>query len=72
MRFYDPLAGTVTLDGRDLRTINVKWLRTHVGLVSQAIMPVGVRHNRNVIGCNIMQSRHQRQVAPHPRRPRVA
>ena len=39
MRFYDPLAGTVLLDGRDLRTINVKWLRTHVGLVSQACPP---------------------------------
>ena len=36
MRFYDPLAGTVLLDGRDLRSINVKWLRQHVGLVSQA------------------------------------
>jgi len=34
-RFYDPLEGSVTLDGRDLRTLNVKWLRGQIGLVSQ-------------------------------------
>jgi ATP-binding cassette subfamily B (MDR/TAP) protein 1 len=34
-RFYDPLAGGVKLDGRDLRTLNVKWLRSQIGLVSQ-------------------------------------
>jgi ATP-binding cassette subfamily B (MDR/TAP) protein 1 len=34
-RFYDPLSGCVKLDGRDLRTLNVKWLRTQIGLVSQ-------------------------------------
>ncbi|XP_043397021.1 ATP-dependent translocase ABCB1 isoform X2 [Chelonia mydas] len=25
----------ITLDGRDIRTLNVKWLREHIGLVSQ-------------------------------------
>lgn len=34
-RFYDPLEGTVKLDGRDLKTLNVKWLRSQIGLVSQ-------------------------------------
>ncbi|KAG2428639.1 hypothetical protein HXX76_011345 [Chlamydomonas incerta] len=34
-RFYDPLAGTVTLDGIDLRTLPLRWLRNQVGLVSQ-------------------------------------
>jgi ATP-binding cassette subfamily B (MDR/TAP) protein 1 len=34
-RFYDPDAGAVRLDGRDLRTLNVAWLRRQVGLVSQ-------------------------------------
>lgn len=34
-RFYDPLAGGVFLDGVNLRDINVKSLRDHVGLVSQ-------------------------------------
>ena len=34
-RFYDPNEGSVTLDGRDLRTLNVKWLRQQIGLVQQ-------------------------------------
>ncbi|KIY62845.1 P-loop containing nucleoside triphosphate hydrolase protein [Cylindrobasidium torrendii FP15055 ss-10] len=34
-RFYDPTAGRVTLDGHDLKTLNVKWLRSQIGLVSQ-------------------------------------
>jgi ATP-binding cassette subfamily B (MDR/TAP) protein 1 len=34
-RFYDPLGGTVLLDGADLRSYNLGWLRRHVGLVSQ-------------------------------------
>jgi ATP-binding cassette subfamily B (MDR/TAP) protein 1 len=34
-RFYDPTSGSVTLDGTDLREINVQWLRDNIGLVSQ-------------------------------------
>ncbi|THU88633.1 P-loop containing nucleoside triphosphate hydrolase protein [Dendrothele bispora CBS 962.96] len=34
-RFYDPLEGVVKLDGRDLKTLNLKWLRSQIGLVSQ-------------------------------------
>jgi len=34
-RFYDPLEGSVKLDGRDIRELNVKWLRSQIGLVSQ-------------------------------------
>ncbi len=34
-RFYDPLAGSVRLDGNDIRELNVKWLRSQIGLVSQ-------------------------------------
>ncbi|KAH8825379.1 multidrug resistance protein 1 [Flagelloscypha sp. PMI_526] len=34
-RFYDPLEGTVKLDGRDVKSLNVKWLRSQIGLVSQ-------------------------------------
>ncbi|EKX31804.1 hypothetical protein GUITHDRAFT_122008 [Guillardia theta CCMP2712] len=35
LRFYDPDEGQVMLDGRDLRTLNVKWLREHLSIVSQ-------------------------------------
>lgn len=34
-RFYDPLAGRVTLDGVDLKDINLQWLRSQIGLVGQ-------------------------------------
>jgi ATP-binding cassette subfamily B protein len=34
-RFYDPISGTVTLDGRDLRTLDTHWLREQIGTVSQ-------------------------------------
>ncbi|GMF18826.1 unnamed protein product [Phytophthora lilii] len=34
-RFYDPLSGSVSIDGVDVRTLNVKWLRSQVGLVGQ-------------------------------------
>ncbi|NXD83760.1 MDR1 protein, partial [Halcyon senegalensis] len=34
-RFYDPAQGEITLDGRDIRTLNVKWLRENIGIVSQ-------------------------------------
>ncbi|KAF1315572.1 Multidrug resistance protein abc superfamily, partial [Globisporangium splendens] len=34
-RFYDPTSGTLLLDGRDVKTLNVRWLRSQIGLVSQ-------------------------------------
>ena len=34
-RFYDPVAGRVTLAGRDLRDLNLAWLRRQIALVGQ-------------------------------------
>jgi ATP-binding cassette subfamily B protein len=34
-RFYDPLEGSVRLDGRDLRELDQKWLRRQIGVVLQ-------------------------------------
>lgn len=34
-RFYDPTSGVVKLDGVNLKDLNVKWLRSQIGLVSQ-------------------------------------
>uniref|UniRef100_A0A8C0X4V2 Phosphatidylcholine translocator ABCB4 n=1 Tax=Castor canadensis TaxID=51338 RepID=A0A8C0X4V2_CASCN len=34
-RFYDPLAGTVFLDGQEAKKLNVQWLRAQLGIVSQ-------------------------------------
>ncbi|RLN07861.1 hypothetical protein C2845_PM11G00410 [Panicum miliaceum] len=34
-RFYDPLVGTVEIDGVDIKAYNLRALRKHIGLVSQ-------------------------------------
>ncbi|KAG7400305.1 Antigen peptide transporter 2 [Phytophthora boehmeriae] len=34
-RFYDPLEGSVKIDGEDVRSLNVKWLRQQISLVGQ-------------------------------------
>ncbi|ORZ41669.1 P-loop containing nucleoside triphosphate hydrolase protein [Catenaria anguillulae PL171] len=34
-RFYDPLKGQVTVDGVDLRDMDTKWWREHVGYLAQ-------------------------------------
>uniref|UniRef100_A0A8C6BDC8 Phosphatidylcholine translocator ABCB4 n=1 Tax=Monodon monoceros TaxID=40151 RepID=A0A8C6BDC8_MONMO len=34
-RFYDPLAGTVLLDGQEAKKLNIQWLRAQLGIVSQ-------------------------------------
>lgn len=35
MRFYDPLSGSVSIDGHDLRTVTQESLRKHMGVVLQ-------------------------------------
>ena len=35
LRFYDIKKGKITLDGIDIKDLNIKWLRSHIGLVSQ-------------------------------------
>ncbi|KAF8752696.1 hypothetical protein HU200_011937 [Digitaria exilis] len=34
-RFYDPTRGTITLDGQDLPSLNLRWLRSQIGLLGQ-------------------------------------
>merc|ERR1711988_774782 len=34
-RFYDPREGGVYLDGQDLRSLRVSWLRSQIGMVGQ-------------------------------------
>ncbi|PRQ39611.1 putative xenobiotic-transporting ATPase [Rosa chinensis] len=34
-RFYDPDSGQITLDGTEMQTLQLKWLRQQMGLVSQ-------------------------------------
>ncbi|CAL5194067.1 unnamed protein product [Lathyrus oleraceus] len=46
-RFYDPTSGQVMLDGQDIKTLKLKWLRQQIGLVSQepALFATTIREN---------------------------
>ncbi|CAI5498535.1 unnamed protein product, partial [Closterium sp. Naga37s-1] len=46
-RFYDPQSGAVLLDGRNIAALNLRWLRQHMGLVSQepALFNISIRDN---------------------------
>ena len=46
-RFYDPIEGKVLLDGQDIRTLNLKWLRSSMGLVQQEpiLFNISIRNN---------------------------
>jgi ABC-type multidrug transport system fused ATPase/permease subunit len=35
MRFYDPTAGRILLDGWDLRSLNLRSVHRHMGVVAQ-------------------------------------
>jgi len=47
LRFYDPTAGSVSLDGIDIRDVHVTDLRRHMALVGQdnALLPLSVADN---------------------------
>ncbi|KAH6559790.1 hypothetical protein BASA61_000416 [Batrachochytrium salamandrivorans] len=46
-RFYDPVSGSVSLDGRNIKELNVTWLRQQIGMVSQepTLFDCSIRQN---------------------------
>ncbi|XP_019151365.1 PREDICTED: ABC transporter B family member 20-like [Ipomoea nil] len=48
-RFYDPIAGQVLLDSRDLKSYNLRWLRNHLGLVQQEPIVFSTTIRENII-----------------------
>ena len=46
-RFYDPLRGKVFLDGHDIKVLNLRWLRSMMGLVQQepTLFNLSIRDN---------------------------
>jgi ATP-binding cassette subfamily B (MDR/TAP) protein 1 len=46
-RFYDPNGGAVLVDGIDIKTLQLKWLRQQIGLVSQepVLFSTSIREN---------------------------
>jgi ABC-type multidrug transport system fused ATPase/permease subunit len=47
-RYYDPISGLITLDGHDIRTLNVQHYRSLIGLVSQEPILFGTSIMENV------------------------
>ncbi|KAB2609717.1 ABC transporter B family member 20-like, partial [Pyrus ussuriensis x Pyrus communis] len=66
-RFYDPVAGQVLLDSRDLKVYNLRWLRNHLGLVQQEpiIFSTTIREN-------IIYARHNASEAEMKEAARIA
>ncbi|KAL9226093.1 hypothetical protein vseg_001943 [Gypsophila vaccaria] len=66
-RFYDPVAGQIFLDGRDLKQFNLRWLRSHLGLVQQepVIFSTTIREN-------IIYARHNASEAEMKEAARIA
>ncbi|KAF8861956.1 putative Leptomycin B resistance protein pmd1 [Acephala macrosclerotiorum] len=47
-RFYDPVGGQVFLDGHDVSTLNLRWLRQQISLVSQEPTLFGTTIVKNI------------------------
>ncbi|KFY08733.1 hypothetical protein V492_05961, partial [Pseudogymnoascus sp. VKM F-4246] len=48
-RFYDPVRGNVYLDGHDVSTLNLKWLRSNISLVAQEPVLFGTTILENIL-----------------------
>lgn len=48
-RFYDPVSGTITIDGKDLRSYNLRALRQHMALVGQEPTLLGGTIRDNIL-----------------------
>ncbi|KAL9180710.1 hypothetical protein ACHAXT_011163 [Thalassiosira profunda] len=48
-RFYDTSEGTITIDGYDLTTLDLRWLRQHVGYVQQEPNLFGLTIRENML-----------------------
>nr|QUF59434.1 ATP-binding cassette transporter Abcb1-1 [Brachionus angularis] len=47
-RFYDPLQGLVRIDNTDIKKLNVKWLRSKIGVVNQEPILFGTTIKENI------------------------
>jgi len=47
-RFYDVASGSITIDGNDIRDLDLKWLRSNIGYVQQEPQLFGMTIRENV------------------------
>lgn len=57
-RFYDPAQGSVLFDGKDIKSLNLKWYRSQIGLVSQEPTLFGTSIKENVAH-GLLGTRHE-------------
>lgn len=48
-RFYDPQSGHVLVDGIDLKKLNLRWIRSKIGLVSQEPVLFATTIRENIV-----------------------
>lgn len=48
-RFYDPESGEVLIDGIDLKTLHLRWIRNKIGLVSQEPILFATTIRENIV-----------------------
>ncbi|KAI6782212.1 uncharacterized protein J7T54_002449 [Emericellopsis cladophorae] len=65
-RFYDPVAGRVLLDGYDVNSLNLRWLRQQVALVGQEPSLFGVSIYEN-IRYGLIGTEYENAVESHQR-----
>jgi ABC-type multidrug transport system fused ATPase/permease subunit len=71
LRFYDPLAGTVLLDGHDVKTLNIQWLRSLLGLVQQEPVLFNLSIHDNIAYGNNTQEVTQDQIEAAARKANI-
>ena len=47
-RFYDPHEGSIYLDGKNLKDLNIHWLRSNIGVVNQEPILFGTTIYENI------------------------
>ena len=64
-RFYDPVGGAISLDGHDLDSLNLRWLRQQISLVQQepVLFSTTIRDNirHGLIGSRFEEESDQQQ-----------
>ena len=55
LRFYDVTSGSVELDGVDIRRLNIEWLRSQIGIVSQEPVLFDYSIKENILNGDLMK-----------------
>ena len=48
-RFYDVTSGTISIDGNDIRDLDLQWMRSHIACVQQEPQLFGITVRENIV-----------------------